>query len=193
MMRYFLLLLCAASVLRAELPSDASASAKAVASLAEWGAKLDALESGDPAGYTHFTELHAGKAHWMDTEDRKAIPWMEKFTRKPLPERIAWHQDDVTHTSYYWLGLPEDAVKVGQEVTAVRNAQVITLHTKDVPRLFVRLNDAMLDLDQAVTIRAGDRAVSSARAVRTIGTLARTLEERGDRELMFSAEVPVVF
>ncbi|HWB60910.1 MAG TPA: hypothetical protein VG733_15545, partial [Chthoniobacteraceae bacterium] len=47
---------------------------------AEWGKKLDALQHDDPQGYIHFTELHAGKGHWMDLEDKKAVPWMEKYT-----------------------------------------------------------------------------------------------------------------
>ena len=160
---------------------------------AEWGAKLDALQKDDPDGYTHFTELHAGKGHWMDLEDRKAIPWMEKFTRNPRPERVVWHQDDVLHFSFYWLALPVGAAKAGQEVIAVRSGQSIALSTKDAPQLLVRLDDAMLDLDQPVSIRLGEKEVFAARAKRTIGTLARTLAERGDLDLMFSAEIPVRF
>lgn len=59
--------------------------------------------------------------------------------------------------------------------------------------MLVRLSDEMLDLDQPVTIRIGEKEVFSARTERTIGTLARTLSERGDFELMFSAELPVRF
>lgn len=158
---------------------------------AEWGAKLDALHAADPDGYTHFTELHAGKGHWMDLEDRKAIPWMEKFMRNPLPERVAWHQDDVLHTSFYWLAVPPAVAKAGQEIIAVRRAQTIELTAKDVPQISVRLSDAMLDLDQPVTVRVGEKEVFSGKIARTIRMLAQTLAERGDRDLMFSAEVAV--
>lgn len=158
---------------------------------AEWGGKLDALQKEDPAGYIHFTELHAGKGHWMDLQDRKAIPWMEKFTRNPYPERVVWHQGGVLHSSFYWLALPKDAAKAGQEIIAVRNGQQITLTSKDVPQLLVRLNDSLLDLDQPVSIRVRGREVFAARAARTIGTLARTLAERSDPDLMFSAEIPI--
>ena len=158
---------------------------------AEWGGKLDALQKDDPAGYAHFTELHAGKGHWMDMEDRKAIPWMEKFTRNPRPERLVWHQDDVLHFTSYWLALPPDGARVGQEVRADRRGQTITLATRDVSQLLVRLNDAMLNLDEAVTVRAGERQLFAGRVPRTIAVLARTLAERGDPELMFSAEISV--
>ena len=45
-------------------------------------------------GYAHFVHVHKGRPHWMNLEDREAIPWMEKFTRNPLPEKIVWRQDD---------------------------------------------------------------------------------------------------
>ena len=158
---------------------------------AEWGKKLDALQKDDATGYAHFTELHAGKGHWMDMEDRKAIPWMEKFTRNPRPDRLAWHQDDVLHFTSYWLALPPDTARVGQEIRAERRGQTITLATKDVSQLLVRLNDAMLNLDEPVTVRAGEKQLFAGRVPRTIATLARTLAERSDPELVFSAEILV--
>lgn len=161
---------------------------------AEWGKKLDDLQKGDPAGYAHFTELHAGKGHWMDLEDRKAIPWMEKFTRNPIPDRVAWHQDGVTHSRLYWLAMPAGSAKNGQEIIASRSEQTITLTAKDVPQITVLLNDAMLDLDQPVIIQSGGKSLMSAvapRTIATIATIARTLEERHDPHLIFSAEATV--
>ena len=158
---------------------------------AEWGAKLDQLQKADPAGYAHFTEVHAGKGHWMDLEDRKAIPWMEKFTRNPLPDRIVWHQDGVLHTHFYWLSLPKDTARAGQDIVAERKGQTIDVHSKDVSTVVVRLNDRMLNLDEPVTILSGGKTLFSGKLTRTIGTLRRTLEERGDPELVFSAEVTV--
>ena len=158
---------------------------------AEWGKKLDALQAGDAGGYTHFTEVHEGKGHWMDLEDKKAIPWMEKFTRNPRPERVVWRRDSALHFSSYWLALPRATAGAGQEIRAERRGQTITLATTGGAALLVRLSDAMLDLDAPVTVQAGEKTVFTGRTPRTIGTLARTLEERGDRELMFSAEIAV--
>ncbi len=159
----------------------------------EWGAKLDALQKDDPTGYEHVTELHEGKAHWMELEDRKAIPWMEKFTRQPLPERVVWHQDDVLHESLYWLAIAAEVARVGQEVTAIRAGQGITVSAKDVAVLQIRLNDSMLDLDQDVTVRIGGKEAFTGHLGRTVGMLSRTLSERGDRDLMFNAEVKIQF
>jgi hypothetical protein len=158
---------------------------------AEWGKKLDDLQRADPSGYVHFTELHAGKSHWMDLEDRKAIPWMEKFTRVPLPDKVVWRQSGRTHARFYWLAVRKQEAKGGQEIIAQRAGQTVTLTGKNPPAVTVLLNDAMLDLDQPVVIRAGDQTLFSERVPRTLATLARRLSERGDTNLTFSAEVTV--
>ncbi len=155
----------------------------------EWGKRLDDLQKSDPTGYAHFTELHEGKGHWMDLDDKKAIPWMEKFTRSPIPEKVVWHQGDVTHEEFYWLGVQQ--AKVDQNITATRNAQSMQLWAKDAGTVVVRLNDDMLDLDQPVTIERDGEKVCDSVVKRTISTLAKTLQTRGDPELMFSAEVTI--
>ena len=156
---------------------------------ANWGRKLDELQKADPQGYIHFTELHAGKGHWMDMQDRKAIPWMEKKARVTLPEKVVWHQSSRTHPRFYWLASPQP--KGGQDIIASREGQMVTLASTNVPAITVLLSDAMMNLDQPVTIRAGEAGLFSEVVPRTIGTLARTLSERGDTNLMFSAEVTV--
>ena len=42
-----------------------------------------------------------------------------------------------------------------------------------------------------MSIRVGDKVVFEGLAVRTMGTLARTLIERGDPEYIFSAEIEI--
>jgi len=158
---------------------------------AEWGRQLDALQQADPSGYVHFTELHAGKGHWMDRDDRKAVPWMEKFTRDPLPVKVVWYQDDVTHTRCYWLARPSNEVQAGQTLVAERAGQVIALTSTNVNTVTVLLNDALLDLDAPVIIRSGGQTLFSGSVSRTVARLAETLAERGDPNLAFSAAVTV--
>lgn len=154
-----------------------------------WGRKLDELQKADPQGYIHFTELHAGKGHWMDMQDRKAIPWMEKNSRVTLPEKVVWRQSGRTHPRFYWLASPQS--KGGQDIIARRDGQTVTLTLTNVPTVTVLLSDAMMNLDQPVTIRAGEARLFSELVPRTIATLARTLSERGDTNLTFSGEVTV--
>lgn len=158
---------------------------------ADRGKKLDELQNADPKGYEHFTEIYPGKGHWMDLEDRKAIPWMEKFTRQPLPDKIVWRQDDVTHARLYWLEVPPDKAAAGQEITATRDAQTLTLTPGSVRHLTVLLNDAMLDLDEEIIIKSGDKEIFRGLLPRTAATLERTLTERGDPDLVFAAEAAI--
>ncbi len=158
---------------------------------AEFGRNLDELQRADTNGYVHFTEIHAGKGHWMDLQDRKAVPWMEQFTREPLPRRIVWRQDDVTHDRLYWLAVPSGAAKNKQEIIAERNGALFTVEKSDATNVIVRLNDAMTDLDQPVTVRSRSAELFSGRVQRTIAVIEQTLRERGDRRLIFSAEVAV--
>lgn len=150
----------------------------------QWKEKLAALREADPQGYENDVELHAGKGHWMDREDAKAVPWMSQFTRNPWPRRIVWKQDDVTHARFYWLAIDpkaaETAAVVRAEVSAEVSAQDITLETSDVPSVFVRVDDALVDMDQPVTIRAGGAIRFEGVIPRTIAAMVQSLDERGD-------------
>jgi len=77
-------------------------------------------------------------------------------------------------------------------VTARREKQAIEIETAEgIDRLLVRLDDRMANLDQEVVIRRGEKVLAQTRPVRTVANLVRTLVGRGDRELMFPAEVSV--
>lgn len=156
-----------------------------------FGKRLDELRKADPGGYEHFTELHKNKGHWMDTEDRKAIPWMEKFTRNPIPDRIVWKPGNNLNFRSYWLAVNKaEAGKFGQ-ILATRKGQEITLSGTSAGKVTVLLNDAMLNLDQPVVIRSAGNVLHKGTAPRTIATMLRTLTERGDPRLVFAAEVSV--
>jgi hypothetical protein len=127
----------------------------------------------------------------MDRQDAEAIPWMARYSRNPFPKRVAWVQDDVTHDRFYWLAVPPDQIKSGAQVIAELDGQRITITTRDVDRLLIRLNDRMLDLDKPVTVLWAGKEVFTGQIPRTTATLSKTLDERGDRVLMFSAEVEV--
>ena len=157
----------------------------------EWGKKLDELSAADPGAYVNFVELHEGKGHWMGLNDRQAIPWMEKFTRNPVPKKVVWFQDDVTHHSFYWLERPAEDLRAGQLIKAECVGQNISLESTNITTAEVRLNDVLVNLDEPVVIRAGDCVLSSNVPPRTSSWLAETLAEKGDTNLAFSAAVKV--
>jgi len=157
----------------------------------EWSDRLDQLAAADPGGYEHDVQIHADKPHWMDLEDAVAVPWMAGFTRNPTPSTIVWYQDDVPHTSFYWLAVTEDQAIAATEVRATLTGQAVTLETTGLSSITVRLCDSMLDLSQPVTISANGTVVFNGPVSRTISTIARTIEERGDPSLVFTGEQTV--
>lgn len=157
----------------------------------QWKQKLADLRKEDPEGYEHLVQIYPDKGHWMDRQDASAIPWMAKHQRNRYPKRIVWKQDDVKHTRFYWLAADTDDISGRPLVTVERDGQAINVEQSDLDRLKVRLCDDMLDLDQAVEITWKGEKLASQSPARTIGTLAKTLKERGEKEGMFSAEIEI--
>lgn len=170
--------------------NDAAYNRNAVAR--EYGEQLARLRKDDPKGYEHFVKVHEGKGHWMNLEDKAALPWMAKFTRDPIPERVVWKQTGTPHDRSYWLAVPAGEAKVGSLVTATRAGQVIDVTAAEqVAKLVVRLDDRMLDLDRPVEVRHAGKVLFAGEVPRTVGVMARTLAGRGDPDLVFAAEVEV--
>ncbi|MCH7729646.1 MAG: alpha/beta hydrolase [Planctomycetes bacterium] len=155
----------------------------------QWQEKLGELRKADPAGYFHWAKIYANKGHWLDREDAAAIPWMAKQSRNPIPERVVWKQDDVTHSRFYWLAVDKENRRGRSEVFANRNGQQVDVKANGIDRLTLRFNDEMLDLDQPVTISSRGKQIFQGKLDRTIATLSVTLRERGDPQLVFSAHV----
>ena len=160
---------------------------------AEWEKKLADLRAGDAGGYEHFVAIRKGKGHWMDLEDKVAVPWMAKFDRRRMPYRIVWKQDDRTHSRSYWLAIPEGEVKARQLVVAKRDGQVITIEkAEDVGAVTILLNDEMVDLDLPVTVVMDRETLFEGKVERSAEVIERTLGERLDPGLVFSGEVKVL-
>jgi len=159
---------------------------------AEWGKKLDDLRKADPQGYEHFVKIHEGKGHWMNLEDKVALPWMAKFTRNPAPTRVVWKQAGTTHDRFYWLAVPPGDAKAGSLVEAKRDKQTIEIvKVENVKKLLIRLDDRMVVLDKPVKVTLQGKVLFEGVAPRTIGTQVKTLVGRGDPKLIFDAEIAV--
>jgi hypothetical protein len=158
----------------------------------EWEKQLDALEKKYPGGYIHEAKVHEGRPHWMDLEDKVAVPWMAKFSRRRLPERVVWKQDDVTHTRFYWLGIPEGSVKPRQLLKVKRDGQRFTIEEAEaVDSVTVFLNDAMLDMDQPVVVEMGGEEFFNGKVKRTVAEIHRSMAVRGDPRMVFCGAVTV--
>ena len=160
---------------------------------AEYGEQLAKLRKDDPKGYENFVRIREGKGHWMNLEDKEALPWLAKFDRNPVPDRVVWKQTGTPHDRSYWLAVPKGKAKGGSLVVAERVANKITItKAEDVERLVIRLDDRMIPFQGPVVVEQAGKILHSAPVTRTIATLAKTLADRGDPKLMFDAEVEVI-
>jgi len=150
----------------------------------EWGRRLDDLQKNDPEGYIHWTQIHEGKGHGLRGLDAASIPWMAKYTRNPLPDRIVWRQEN--HKRFYWLAT--NSLHPGAVARATRDGQRIDLQPGGIKQIIIRANDSMLNLDEEVTVISNGKEVFKGRVERNIETIAKTLAERGDPAALFCAE-----
>ena len=150
--------------------------------------RLAELQAADADGYIHSVSIFEGMGHWMQRKDAVAVPWMAKFERRQFPDRLVWVQDDVVHSQSYWLRTAKD-VKAGDTMVAIREGNTIQVECEDVSQVTILLNDHFVDLDQPVTVKVAGQPTVERHAVRTIAALVRSLIQRDDPEMMFSAEV----
>lgn len=158
---------------------------------AEWGRRLADLACLDGEGYRHWAPSYPKHGHWLEREDAAALPWMAGFRRDPAPRRVVWVQDEVVHARLYWLAVaPADARPRARLIAEVAG-QRLSLRGEGAPRVRVRLDDRLLDLDQPVLLAVAGQPERSLRVTRSVVTLAETLAERGDPRAVFSAELTV--
>ncbi len=139
---------------------------------------LDQMAKEDPGGYVHFGRVYEGLPHWMNGKDAEAVPWMAAFTRSPWPKKIVWLQDDVTHDRFYWLEIPKGSAKTDARIVAEVTGQDIKL-SGDVPAgTSVWLSDALVDLDQAVTITVNGKPGFQGKVTRSEATIREAIEAR---------------
>jgi len=158
---------------------------------ASWKNRLAGLREVDPKGYTHHVEIHRGLGHWMNRRDAVAVPWMAKHTRNPLPEHIVWKQDDERHASFYWLASPINETAGRPQLAATIEKQDVKIEGPPGKTVFVRLNDKLANLGEALTVTGNGKKLFFGKTKRTIALLSQTLSERGDFHLMFSTQIEV--
>ena len=171
----------------------------------QWKEKLADLQKNDPDGYQHEVTIHEKYGHWMNRDDRVAVPWMSKFTREPLPEKIVWFQSGRTHPRFYWLAVDEENRAGGSHVSvsmtgkrdskananSLSAAQFKIAKADKVKSLTIRMNDEFVDLDQPVTVVLPSGKKITKTPQRTIAGIYKSLSERFDPESVFSAELTV--
>ncbi len=123
--------------------------------------------------------------------DTVAIAWMAKYKRNALPKEIVWRQEEVVRPSMYWLGSKSGRCSSGMTVVAELAGNEVKIVKSDYPKLRVYLNDKMVDMDKPVRLLIKEGRCLRGRWRERWDAWQKTLQERGDRELMFSGYVDV--
>jgi hypothetical protein len=159
---------------------------------AEWGKKLDDLRAADSEGYEHEVHIRPGLGHWMKREDASAVPWMMQYRRNAWPTRIVWRQDDVLQGRMYWLERDLEGAKGGDTLIVSRKGQDFAIEKSEgVAKFSILLSDDVVNMDEPIRVLYGEKVVFEGKVERTAVGLSRTLEGRGDRNLMFAGKVEV--
>jgi predicted esterase len=159
----------------------------------EFSAKMDALQTNDPAGYPHRLTVFPGLPHSMQNREAEMIPRMSPLMRETWPKRVVWKQDDVTHPRFYWLERASDAVKPYEIYAAHVEDQTITIETPATGNLTLRLSDELLDLDQPVQVMAGGKMVFEGKVSRSLAAIMQSLREHEDPDTIATALLPVTW
>ncbi len=147
---------------------------------AEWEGKLGELRKADADGYPHFVRIYPQHGHWMNGDDKEALPWMAKHVRGSWPERVVWMQDDVTHTRFYWLAVAEEDAVARRLIRAEVDGQTIRIESDDAKRVTLRLHDLLVNLDEEITVIANEKTVFEGRVARSADAIDKSIEERLD-------------
>jgi poly(3-hydroxybutyrate) depolymerase len=155
------------------------------------GIEMDSLQQTDPTGFIHETHILPGKPHWMDLEDKAALPWMAQYRRNPYPSTVIWVQGDRGHKHFYWLGVPEEETKKGAQLRVSVKGNAITIDSDDYTSVTLFLNDDIVNLNRSITVKWGKRTVFKGRLPRTQENLRNTINLRGDLAYCFPSQVTV--
>jgi dienelactone hydrolase len=148
--------------------------------VADRATELASLRATDKEGYEHMARVYPGLPHWMNRKDAEALPWMAEHSRNPWPKKVVWVQDDVTHSRFYWLAVPEAEAKAGNKIVAEINGQTITL-TGAIPNsMTLRLADALVDLNRPLNVLVNGREVFRGRVARRREVIQESLLQRAD-------------
>jgi poly(3-hydroxybutyrate) depolymerase len=157
----------------------------------EYAALLDALQAADPGGYPHQSGFPPTD-HWMNLADQAAIPFIQGFNRDAVPDRVVWEQHAVTHSRLYWLAVEASDEREGTRAVASYQGQTVTVEQAEgLSGLVVRFSDAMLDMDQPLSIVQAGTTLFQGQVERTITVIAKTLQGREDPRMVYLGEVTV--
>ncbi len=121
--------------------------------------------------------------------DRDKIVEMYPAIRNPVPRELTWLMTDSVITDFFWLDVPHPAK--GQEIDATCQNNFLHVSTTNVLSASVLLDGRLVDFSRPIGLECN--GTTTYREVKpSLLTLCKTLQQRGDPELAFTAELPLL-
>ena len=153
------------------------------------GAEMDSLQAQDREGYIHETHILADKAHWMDREDRAAIPWLAQYRRNPWPRHLVWQQESVLKEHFYWVSVPRNEMGRGKRVEINVEKNVINILRCDYSTLTLRLSQELLPLNGKVVVTYKGKTLYKGKPESSADTFKKTLHQMQDPRMAAPVEI----
>ncbi len=168
------------------------AEAESFACAARWAGALTKLK--DDANPGEYICDFAPRPEAAPQASAAARAWLANVVREPVPRRIVWTAFLTPQRARHWLHVdPRRASsRTPPTIDARVGGQCVTLSVRGYDAVTLRLDDRLVNLDKPVTITVNDEAAFTGRVARSVAPLVKTLTERGDPGLMFSAELELV-
>ncbi len=145
-------------------------------------------------GYVFSGNIIKGKGHWMDNEDRAAIPWMSKFSRDQYPAHVVWRQEEVLRNHMYQLETDVAKTHRGDEAVVDFDFENnrITILRSDYDVLYININDEMFDMDKKITVvNASGKVLFDDKVYRTRSSLLHSLHIYGGIYGIYTGQIAV--
>lgn len=160
---------------------------------AKRGVEMDSLQKQDPEGYIHETHILADKEHWMNNEDRAALPWMAQYRRNPWPRHLVWQQESVLKEHFYWVSVPREEMKRGKRVEISIEGNTITVLRCDYTSLRLRLSGELLPLKGIIKVVHQGKTLFTGRVNPSDATFRSTLYQMQDPRMAAPVELTIAF
>ncbi|HEX3717480.1 MAG TPA: transglutaminase domain-containing protein [Verrucomicrobiae bacterium] len=150
---------------------------------------IQSFSGGRPGIYPVTVTIIPNHGH-TGLPDRDIIPQMYPAIRTPAPRDLTWLMTDSVIHDFFWLRTA--APGKTQEIDATcQNNEVAVTTTTNVSSATVLLDGRLVDYTKLVVLTVnGHRQTLKVRP--SLRTMCETMLRRGDPELAFSVEVPVV-
>lgn len=166
----------------------------------EWKVKLENLHLVDPEGYRFMANIFHNKSHWMEMEDRVAIPFMAEFKRNPYPDKVVWEQNSFhVRSNFYWLGISEKDIKEtgiadnpSKVIKVSYKGNTINIEDNYADELSLYLNDKMVNLDKKIIVNYKGKKIFKGKVKRQASVIQRTASQRKDSDYIFSAQLKII-